>query len=191
MELNDAIFGRRATRQYTRQAVETAMLQKLLVSAVNAPSAVNGQPWGFTVVRDQVKLDLISRSAKSHMLATVPGAALPGHVHGPLADASFQIFYHAPALILISATQKGPWVVEDCALAAENLMLAAYGAGLGSCWIGLAQSWLNTPEGKKVLDTPDAWISVAPIIVGYAQGLSAPVPRREPLVRWIDAPQGQ
>jgi len=39
--------------------------------------------------------------------------------------------------------------VEDCALAAENLMLAAHGVGLGSCWIGLAQGLLNTPDGNK------------------------------------------
>lgn len=26
-----------------------------------------------------------------------------------------------------------PWIVEDCALAAENLMLAAFDEGLGTC----------------------------------------------------------
>jgi Nitroreductase family len=44
-------------------------------------------------------------------------------------------------LILIAATSPGPWVIEDCALAAENLMLAAYAAGLGARWIGFAQGF--------------------------------------------------
>ena len=186
MELNDAIFGRRATRQYTQQSVDEATLKRLIVAAVHAPSAVNQQPWAFTVVRDQGTLDLISKNAKSHMIATVPAANASDHVHGHVTDANFHIFYHAPALILISATAQGPWIVEDCALAAENLMLAAYGAGLGSCWIGLAQSWLNTPAGKKALDTPAAWVSVAPIIVGHPRAVTAPVSRNEPVVRWVD-----
>jgi nitroreductase len=88
-------------------------------------------------------------------------------------------------LIIISAIEQGPWIVEDCALAAENLMLAAHIAGLGTCWIGFAQSFLNAPEGKKVIELPPAWISVAPIIVGHPKGAAAPVPRREPTVKWV------
>lgn len=157
----------------------------MIVAATHAPSAINQQPWAFTVVRDQGILDLISRNAKNHMIATVPAAAASDRIHVHVTDANFHIFYHAPALILISGIVQGPWIVEDCALAAENLMLAAYGAGLGSCWIGLAQSFLNTPEGKKSIGTPAAWISVAPIIVGYPQAVTAPVSRNEPVVRWV------
>lgn len=75
--------------------------------------------------------------------------------------------------------------MEDCALAAQNLMLAAYAAGLGSCWIGFAQSFLNTPEGKALLGLPSAWVPVAPIIIGYPKTTPDPVPRNEPLIRWI------
>lgn len=88
-------------------------------------------------------------------------------------------------LILISAITEGPWIVEDCALAAENLMLTAYAAGLGSCWVGFAQSFLNTSEGKNVLGLPAAWVPVAPIIVGHPKAAAPPVPRNEPEVRWI------
>ena len=154
-------------------------------AAVHAPSAVNQQPWAFTVVRDQGILDLASQRVKSHLIANVPAVAASGHVHGQVTDPDFHVFYHAPVLILISATAQGPWIVEDCALAAENLMLAAYGAGLGSCWIGLAQGWLNTPAGRQALDTPAAWISMAPIIVGHPRAAAAPVPRNEPVVRWV------
>jgi nitroreductase len=68
-----------------------------------------------------------------------------------LSDPDFQIFYHAPVLIVISAKELNSWAVEDCSLAGQNLMLAAYAAGLGTCWIGFANPWLNTPEGKAVL----------------------------------------
>ena len=88
-------------------------------------------------------------------------------------------------LILISAVAAGPWIVEDCALAAENLMLAAYARDLGRCWIGFAQSFLNTPDGKRALAIPEPWVPVAPIIVGHPKAPVAPVARKEPVVRWV------
>src|ERR1019366_8661642 len=69
MDLNMAITGRRAVREYTVQAVDERSIRALIDAAVQAPSAVNQQPWTFTVVREQSMLDQISREAKSHMLA--------------------------------------------------------------------------------------------------------------------------
>jgi nitroreductase len=86
---------------------------------------------------------------------------------------------------LIAAIAEAPWFVEDCSLAAENLMLAAHAAGLGTCWIGFAQSFLNTPNGKALIGIPGAWAPVAPIIVGRPQGDLKPVPRNIPRIRWI------
>jgi len=113
------------------------------------------------VVRDQGLLDRISDAAKSHVLATLPDGPQSDRYRTMLSDASFQIFYHASALILISGIAQRPWVAEDCALAAENLMLAAYSEGLGTCWIGFAQGFLNTSEGKNALGLPATWVPVA------------------------------
>ena len=185
MDLNVAITGRRAVRDYTAQAVDEKSIRALIDAAIQAPSAVNQQPWTFTVVSDQSMLDRISREAKSHMLATMPPSPQSDHIRSNLIDPDFQIFYHAPVLILISADAPGPWIVEDCALAAENLMLAAHASGLGTCWIGFAQSFLNTSDGRNALDLPPAWVPVAPIIVGYPKAAPHPVPRSEPQIRWV------
>ncbi|MGZ5650680.1 MAG: nitroreductase family protein [Usitatibacter sp.] len=185
MDLNETITGRRAVLEYTAEAVDERTIRRLIHAAIHAPSAVNQQPWTFTVVRDQSVLDRVSRDAKSHMLATLPAGPQSDHFRPRLGDPDFHIFYHAPVLILISAIAQGPWIVEDCALAAENLMLAAYGAGLGTCWIGFAQGFLNTPEGKDALGLPAAWLSVAPIIVGHPKGVPPPVPRKVPEIRWV------
>jgi nitroreductase len=185
MDVNQAISDRRSTRDYTAQAVDEETIRRLIDAAVHAPNASNGQPWTFTVVRDQGLLDRISQSAKSHMLATLPAGPQSDRYRTMLSDANFQIFYHAPALILISGTAQGPWVVEDCALAAENMMLAAFGVGLGTCWIGFAQGFLNTSEGKDALGIPATWVPVAPIIVGHPKTDPAPVPRKEPEIRWV------
>ncbi|MPQ69687.1 MULTISPECIES: nitroreductase family protein [unclassified Pseudomonas] len=185
MNINEAISGRRSIREYTTQAVDEPLIQRLINAAIQAPSAVNQQPWTFTVIRDQALLNRISREAKAHMLATMPAATLSEHFHSVLNDADFQIFYQAPVLILISGSTQGQWMVEDCALAAENLMLAAYAEGLGSCWIGFAQTFLDTPEGKGLLGLPAEWLPVAPIILGHPKSVPAPVQRNEAQIRWI------
>ena len=66
MDLNEAITSRRAVREYTSQDVDEQAIRRLIDAAVHAPSAVNQQPWTFTVVRDQSVLDRISHDAKAH-----------------------------------------------------------------------------------------------------------------------------
>ena len=185
MELNTAIADRRSVREYTSAAVDEATIRQLIDAAIAAPNAMNQQPWTFTVVRDQAVLEQISREAKTHMRANISAGEETDHFRSMLANPGFHIFYHAPVLILISGIGASPWLVEDCALAAENLMLAAYGAGLGSCWIGFAQSYLGTVEGKNLLGLPAEWTPVAPIIVGRPKATPAPVPRNAPDIRWV------
>ena len=187
MDLHEAIYTRRAVRAYTAQAVDEATLRALIDAAVQAPSAVNEQPWSFCVIRDARLLADISRRAKAHMLATTPAGLLSHHFAEILGDAQFDIFYHAPALIVISAPAKSPWATENCALAAQNLMLAAHALGLGSCWIGFAQNWLRTAEGRAVLDLPADYLPVAPIIVGHP-GMKPPAVARKPAdIHWSGA----
>lgn len=185
MELNEAIAGRRAVREYTNQPVDQATILRLIDAAVRAPSAVNQQPYFFTVVRDQDLLDRISRGSKAFMMASLADSPHAEHFRVRLSEPNFQVFYHAPVLVLISATEQAPWIVEDCALASENLMLAAHAAGLGTCWIGFAQGFLNTPEGKAMLSLPARSVSVAPIILGHPRSPVPKVPRKAPDVRWV------
>lgn len=186
MNLSEAIIGRRSVREYTEQPIDTATINRLIDSAIHAPNAVNQQPWRFTVVRDRDLLDHISRGATAHMQATMEGNPHADHFRIRLSDPHFHVFYHAPALVLISAVAEGPWIVEDCALAAATLMLASYALGLGSCWIGFAQGYLNTREGKRILNLPAACVPVAPIILGHPKVMPPPVPRNAPEIRWLD-----
>ncbi len=185
MDLKEAIYSRRAVRAFSADPVDDQTIRHLIDAAVQAPSAVNEQPWSFTVVRDRTLLDRISAEAKAHMLKTTPAGLLSHHFKEILDDPKFHIFYHAPVLIVIASVTEGPWSVIDCSLAAQNLMLAARAVGLGTCWIGFAQGWLATAPGKMALDLPAPYLPVAPIIVGHPQSWPSPVPRKQPEVRWI------
>lgn len=186
IDLKEAIYTRRSVREYKADPVDEITIHELIEAAVHAPSAVNQQPYSFCVVRDKAVLAKISREAKAHMLRSSPVGLMSHHFHQILNDSNFDIFYHAPVLIVISTVAEIPWAVEDCALAAENLMLAARAAGLGTCWIGFAQAWLGTPEGKVALKLPAAYKPIAPIILGHPKLAPPPVPRKEPEIRWLN-----
>jgi len=182
MQLDHAIRNRRAVREFLPEPVTTAAIKRLIDSAVQAPSAVNKQPWMFTVIRNRPLLNLISASSKKYL---IDSGDAPHDFHTILSDPDFHILYHAPALIVISTVRDDAWSKEDAALAAQNLMLTAYADGLGTCWIGFAERWLQTRDGQKAIEVPEYYRPVAPIIVGHPKGAAAEVPRNMPTIHWI------
>lgn len=187
MDLEQAIYARRAVREYTDESVPKATMRRLIDAAIQAPSAVNEQSWLFTVVQDRRLLERISTESKAFMLRQPLPASHAAHLRERLESPDFDIFYHAPALVVVSSPIQDRWAVEDCSLAAQNLMLEACSLGLGTCWIGFAQLWLGTLEGKTALGLPATHLPVAPIIVGRPRSPVQPVPRKEPEIHWIEA----
>jgi nitroreductase len=103
-----------------------------------------------------------------------------------LSRPDFNVFYDAGTLILICARPVSRFVSADCWLAAENLMLAACGMGLGTCLVGGAIAALNMPDVKAELAIPAGVELIAPIIVGVPRGTVAPTSRRSPeILSWV------
>ena len=186
MDLLDAIRHRRAVRDYVDAPLDREALLSVIAAAIRAPNAMNRQPWSFVVVTKRAILDRWSEQAKKHTLASLPANPHLAGYREHLASPTFNIFYSAPALIVICATEPDQMAMQDCCLAAENLMLAAHGRGLGTCWIGFAAPWLNLPEGKAELQVPANYVPVAPIIIGRPRGEPAMSSRREPQITWIE-----
>ena len=185
MEVLEAIHRRRSVRDYTPEKVSAALLREVISAASWAPSAMNEQPWHFTVITDTDLMGEISTHAKAFMLKGVAAMPRSGHFQDILADPHFNIFYNAPTLLVISAEAHGQWCAEDCAMAAQNAMLAAVELGLGSCWIGFAQAWLNSEDGLNALKLPRNYRAVAPLIIGHPKTEMPPVARKSPIVNWI------
>ena len=185
MNILDAIHRRRAVRDFKPDKVPAAQLRQVIAAASWAPSAMNEQPWHFTVVTDANLMGEIATQAKALVLKGVAAMPRSGHFQDVLGDPHFNIFSNAPALLVISAEAQGQWHVEDCAMAAENAMLAALDLGLGSCWIGFAQAWLNSEDGLKALGLPPNYRAVAPLVIGYPKAEMPPVARKKPDINWI------
>jgi nitroreductase len=185
MDLETAIRARRAVRQYTDEPVSDDVLRQLIDAAILAPSAMNEQPWLFTVVRDKELLKRVSRDGKAATLAMMIASGAPGERVEKMKNPAYDILYNAPALIVIASASSGPWAAVNCSLAAQNLMLAARAAGLGTCWIGQAQAWLASADGKAALGLPPDCTPVAAIIVGHTAEFPPPVARKPATVHWI------
>jgi len=182
VDVIDAIYDRRAVRSYLPRPVPEVTIRRLLAAAVQAPSAMNAQPWAFAVVQEPALLRRLSDRSKALLLATLR-ADSPLWDHRPqLQDPAFSIFYDASTLVVIYAAPAEWPPHEDCCLAGQNLMLAAHGLGLGSCVIGLARQALDEPEFRRELGVPDDHHAVLPILLGYPSAPVEPTPRTEPRV---------
>lgn len=77
------------------------------------------------------------------------------------------------------------FAAEDCAVAAENMMLAADALGVGSCYIGQGWPAFDDPFGQETLGRwgiPADYYAVMQLLLGYPKADDAhptPKPRKE------------
>jgi nitroreductase len=185
MDVLTAIFERRAIRDFADRPIERSAIERVIDAAIRAPSAMNRQPWAFFVMEGRGRLARISAAAKRYLMETLQAGSPLAHYRDRLADPAFNIFYNAPQLIVVCARSAEPQTQEDCCLAAQNLMLAAYAAGLGTCVIGFARPWLNLPEGKAELGLPAGYSAVAPIVIGVPKTIPPATERRPAEIHWL------
>jgi nitroreductase len=179
--LVEVLKSRRAIRSYEDKAVPDSAIQTMLESATYAPSAINVQPWKFTIVTNKTEMTRLSDIAKKALLPTLPDFADEGleRFKRALADPNYNIFYGAPLLIYISGI-KSPYAVNDCSMAAQNMMLTAYTLGIGSCWIGAAVHAGNSPKVKADLGVPEDNQVYAAVIFGYPKEGFPKAPEKRP-----------
>ena len=177
----EAIKSRRAIRSYEDKPVPESAIETMLEAATYAPSAINIQPWKFTIVTSKAEMKRLSDIAKPALLRTLPDAgneALSA-LKKSLSDPKYNIFYDAPLLIFVSGAQSR-FGVYDCSMAAQNMMLAAYSLGIGSCWIGTAVALANEPKIKAELGVPEDYEVHAAIIFGYPKKGFPQAPPKHP-----------
>jgi len=186
MDVMEAIYHRRAVRRFTAAPVNAEALRSLIESAIQAPSAINLQPWRFAVALRRETLQRIAGAARDHLLSHMQPGSPFLRFRSMLVDPACDILHGAPALVVICATEAEQQAAEDCAVAAQNLMLTAHARGLGTCCIGLARPWLNQPEGRRLLGIPAESVAIIPIIVGEPAETPPAPGRRTPHIDWID-----
>ncbi|HIE48213.1 TPA: nitroreductase family protein, partial [Candidatus Bipolaricaulota bacterium] len=142
--------------------VPPELLDQLLEAARWAPSAGNAQPWRFVVVgSEELKEGLVRAALGQRFLAQAPVVIV---VCADLTRARQAYGSRGETL----------YCLQDTAAAVQNLHLAAFEQGLGTCWVGA----FDEAEVARLLGLPPGLRPVALVPVGYPAETPAPRPRR-------------
>ncbi|MCS7131565.1 MAG: nitroreductase family protein [Hadesarchaea archaeon] len=159
MEIFEAIKGRRSIRKYKPQPIPDEAVEKILEAGRWAPSGGNIQPWKFIVVKDPATLEMIRKVS-------------PGYLG------------IAPLAIVVCSDKQRAFqaggrlgrdymTIADCAMAVQNMLLAAYALGLGTCVV----KSFSPIAVKEILEIPDGIEPELIVVVGYPDERPA-VPHR-------------
>lgn len=157
MEFLDVIDKRHSVRKFADRPVEREILDVLISVAQKAPSSRNCKSSAFMVVEDKDTLAAISE----------------------MRDFGSAFVKDAPAAIVVMGdeTKTDLWV-DNCAISATFLQLAATAMDLGSCWVhvnGRPRSKSDASLGdaetylRELLGIKDGMRVLCVVAVGYPE----------------------
>jgi len=151
------IFARRSVRRYRPGDIPEDAVRDLLEAAMAAPSACAKDPWEFIVVRSRATREAIAAALPNGKM--LPQAAVGIVVCGDLKRA------HAGEL---------SFLLQDCAAAIENLLLAAQTLGLGACWLGVHPRADRVAHIQALFRLPDHILPVSVVALGLPDETPSP-----------------
>ncbi len=188
-DIVEVIKTRRSVREYKEDQIPDEDVKFLIDCARYAPSGFNAQPWSFLVIKNKDVMRKLSERGKESM---IPLLEQFKNTSKKVADflvflktKGTSMFYDAPVLVIILGNKSAMTADWDCAMAAQNMMLAAHSKGIGSCWVGGVLPALMDEGFLKELGAPEGYKAVAPLIFGYPKGKTEAPGRSEPEVKWL------
>ena len=214
----DVILKRRSVRIFQKKQVPEWVVKRILEAGRFAPSAGNGRPWKFVVVRDQEILAGITQTVGEickkykamidyrwtdnkgrRMIANVVIKSKPNDLHpvpfgaiSLIADGRLELFHKAPTVIFIFQDVRGIGIPTlDCGMATQNMVLAAHSLGLGTCYVGFSKpAFENVKEWAKRMDIDYPYKFVTSLAIGYPVGKpDGMVARPTSAVDWYEGGQ--
>lgn len=183
-EIIETILHRRAIRRFAEKQIEEAVLQQILQAGLYAPSAGGRQGVLFAVCQNKEvneRLGKIKRGNSNPRMATATSYVSkeqPSIADDPTLK---NAFYDAPTVITLFAPKNFLFAAEDCAVAAENMMLVADSLGVGSCYIGQGWTAFADHYGQEVLrhwNIRVDYYAVMQLLLGYLrEGDEHPTPK--------------
>lgn len=147
MQAIEAIRTRVSIREFTPENVHEEELNTLLDAALCAPSANARRPWHFITVQDKEMLQTLGEI---------------GRYTGPIGRAPLCVVVCGDGNI--QTTRE--FVLEDCAAAIQNLLLAAHALGLGAVWCGVEMGSDMEKQLAELFRTPEKVVPMAMIAIG-------------------------
>jgi nitroreductase len=170
-EPGEIIAGRRTVRQFRPEPVGRELLEKLVDVARLAPSAANLQPLEFIIVDDKGMCAEVFACLKWAAYIAPEGNPKPGN---------------EPAAYVVTLVNTGireKMFEYDVGAAMENMILAALGEGVGSCWL----LSIDRDKLKTVLAIPDGYRIDSVLALGYPAEAPAVEDLKDSQKYWKDA----
>jgi F420 biosynthesis protein FbiB-like protein len=175
----DVLKQRRSIRKYRKEPVSQEVAQRIIETAICAPSAHNAQPWRFIIISDQGQKEALADAMGRVWLAELERDHKPKTVAQKAVNASVKRFTSAPMLVMCCLAMEGmdaypdeerqrnerDLAVQSLAASIQNLLLAAHCEGLGACWF-CAPAFCKTAV-RKTLKIPDNVEPQALVTLGY------------------------
>ena len=138
MDAMECIKGRTSVRRFKNEEIPDLLLDEILEAAIAAPSAGNCQDWEFIVVKKpENKRKLAEASLGQQMIEQAPVVVV--------------VCSNLKKISRYGGRGEVLYTIQDSAAATQNLMLAAWAKGIGSCWVGA----FNEGEVKEILVLPE------------------------------------
>ena len=187
-ELMKTILHRRAIRGFADRQIEEEALEQILQAGLYAPSAGGRQGPIMAVCQDKQVNERLGRTNRANAWPRMATATSYVSREQPsIADDPNikNAFYDAPTVITLFGPRNFLFAAEDCAVAAENMMLAADALGVGSCYIGQGWTAFADPYGQEILKQwgiRTGYYAVMQLLLGYPRegdAHPAPKPRKQ------------
>lgn len=142
MDALKVLLERRSIRKYRSVPVADEILEEIVQAGLYAPSGMNLQPWHFVVVRTPEKMLQVRAimSVVAMRFNPVLQKRFSEHPEIITETSNFLVTLGgAPACVLVFAHKKDEGdrdnMLESTSAAIQNMQLAAWNRGVGSCWI--------------------------------------------------------
>jgi coenzyme F420-0:L-glutamate ligase/coenzyme F420-1:gamma-L-glutamate ligase len=157
------------------RSVPAPVIERILETAMYAPSAHNLQPWRFCVVTTSVVKSRLGKALTFKMRADMNAAGVPQSEIKARAERSLRRLDEALVVILLcrevtavrgDEPEEVTMAIQSVSAAGLQLLLAAHAEGLGGNWI----CWpLYAQEAaREALELPESWEPQAMFFLGYA-----------------------
>jgi len=111
MDVLECIKTRRSIRKYENKPIPKEIIEDIIDCARLAPTANNVQPWEFVVVTEKATREKLAE----------------------IADYG-KFIKDAPVCIVVFCKDT-KYYLEDGSASTENILLASWAYGVGSCWV--------------------------------------------------------
>jgi len=184
----EAIKKRRSVRSYESKPIPRDIINTIIEAGNEAPSAMNSQPWRFVVFEDtkiKEKLLGVALPNTKKILERVKDVDPEKYemIKKRYEELRDPVYYSAPAIIFVIGS--GRYADHSCPLACENMMLAAYSLGLGSCWVGFGATVTEDNEVRNLLELHGDERIFGPILLGYPKDYPERLAKKDPHVKWL------